>query len=244
MDALRSYLRAQGRAFTMWANPQITPALYPLRASADYPLLELDEMLGCMLVYALIIAWGLWRWSLPATRAEYAARKAEEARRREEKKKAAAATAGAAAASWSLAAVRAKFDREPIAYVMLAYNAAQVLVCSYMVVGTLTAVFAPTYYPESRARTLGLPFCLPHDIRRSEVARMHWWFYVSKILDYADTVFMIVRGKWDQFSFLHTYHHLSVFPVQWIISTAGMDGDAQVLTPRPARTLRAWPSNP
>lgn len=38
-------------------------------------------------------------------------------------------------------------------------------------------------------------------------------FYLSKIFDFCDTVFIILRRKWRQLSFLHVYHHTSIFLV-------------------------------
>ena len=38
-----------------------------------------------------------------------------------------------------------------------------------------------------------------------------WVHYMSKFLDYFDTVFIILRGKEkQQLSFLHVYHHASI----------------------------------
>jgi hypothetical protein len=50
-------------------------------------------------------------------------------------------------------------------------------------------------------------------------------FCCPQILDYLDTVFIIARGKWNQFSFLHVYHHLSIFLVYWMVANAAYDGD-------------------
>ena len=36
-----------------------------------------------------------------------------------------------------------------------------------------------------------------------------------QVLDFADTVFIIARGKWKQLSFLHYYHHVSIFMIYW-----------------------------
>ena len=41
-----------------------------------------------------------------------------------------------------------------------------------------------------------------------------WIFYMSKILDFFDTVFIILRCRWRQLSFLHVYHHSSIFMVR------------------------------
>ena len=59
----------------------------------------------------------------------------------------------------------------------------------------------------------------------SKVTFILWVFYVSKILDFFDTLFMVLRGKWQQFSFLHIYHHFSIFFVYWVNFNVAYDGD-------------------
>ncbi|XP_037721231.1 elongation of very long chain fatty acids protein 4 [Drosophila subpulchrella] len=53
----------------------------------------------------------------------------------------------------------------------------------------------------------------PHEMR---IAAAFWWFYISKILEFADTAFFILRHKWTQLSFLHVYHHSTMFVFCWI----------------------------
>ena len=36
---------------------------------------------------------------------------------------------------------------------------------------------------------------------------------------------MVVRGQWAQFSFLHVYHHCTIFVVYWLVTNAAYDGD-------------------
>lgn len=38
-----------------------------------------------------------------------------------------------------------------------------------------------------------------------------WWYYISKLCEFMDTVFFILRKKNNQISFLHVYHHVSMF---------------------------------
>merc|ERR1719265_576331 len=57
------------------------------------------------------------------------------------------------------------------------------------------------------------------------MAYVLWVFYLSKVLDFMDTVFMVARRKWRQISFLHVYHHASIFLVYWLNLNAGYDGD-------------------
>ena len=43
-----------------------------------------------------------------------------------------------------------------------------------------------------------------------------WLFYISKWVDYMDTIFIIARSKWRQFSFLHVFHHCSMIALTWM----------------------------
>lgn len=67
--------------------------------------------------------------------------------------------------------------------------------------------------------------CNTFDFSRTDIAVVLWVFYVSKVLDFMDTIFMIVRGKWRQVTFLHVYHHTSIFLIYWINANVAFDGD-------------------
>ena len=41
-------------------------------------------------------------------------------------------------------------------------------------------------------------------------------FYISKLVDIFDTIFIIIRGKWRQLTFLHVFHHTSVIFLGWM----------------------------
>ncbi|XP_054734605.1 elongation of very long chain fatty acids protein 4-like [Anastrepha obliqua] len=49
-----------------------------------------------------------------------------------------------------------------------------------------------------------------------KIAAAVWWFYFSKLLEFADTIFFILRKKHEQITFLHVYHHCTMFPLWWI----------------------------
>jgi len=53
----------------------------------------------------------------------------------------------------------------------------------------------------------------PNELR---ISRAIWWFYISKLFEFLDTVIFILRKKNDQLSFLHVFHHASMFPIWWI----------------------------
>jgi len=57
------------------------------------------------------------------------------------------------------------------------------------------------------------PICNRHNNQDTRMASIVWVFYVSKIFDFVDTFVMIVKGSWAQLSFLHVYHHTSIFLV-------------------------------
>lgn len=44
-------------------------------------------------------------------------------------------------------------------------------------------------------------------------------------VDFLDTVFMVLRSKWGQMSFLHTYHHASIAATYWWVANTAYTGD-------------------
>ncbi|XP_074661922.1 very long chain fatty acid elongase 4-like isoform X2 [Tubulanus polymorphus] len=48
------------------------------------------------------------------------------------------------------------------------------------------------------------------------MAKALWWYYFSKLIEFLDTIFFILRKKFNQVSFLHVYHHATMFPIWWI----------------------------
>uniref|UniRef100_A0A182ILG8 Elongation of very long chain fatty acids protein n=1 Tax=Anopheles atroparvus TaxID=41427 RepID=A0A182ILG8_ANOAO len=43
-----------------------------------------------------------------------------------------------------------------------------------------------------------------------------WWYYFSKMLEFSDTFCLIMRKKDNQLTFLHVYHHSTMFCLCWI----------------------------
>lgn len=111
--------------------------------------------------------------------------------------------------------VAEKFAREPVLLLQAIYNPVQVALCAWMIVESLR---------QHRERGMSL-VCNPFAPKEEGMARVLWVFYLSKALDFLDTVFIVARRKWRQLSFLHLYHHTSIFMVYWLILNAGYDGD-------------------
>ncbi len=92
-----------------------------------------------------------------------------------------------------------------------AYNMIQVMLCSYMCIEAGVRAYDAGY-------TL-LP-CNKFNHLNPPIGFILYVFYLSKILDFLDTVFIIAEKRWKQLSFLHVYHHFSIFLVS--IYVAGL----------------------
>ena len=57
------------------------------------------------------------------------------------------------------------------------------------------------------------------------MANVLWLFYASKVLDFVDTFFIVIGKKWKQLSFLHVYHHTTIFLFYWLNLHVNYDGD-------------------
>lgn len=101
-------------------------------------------------------------------------------------------------------------DRKPfdIRNVLLFYNFAMVILSTYCFVEFNLAGWLAGY-------TLG---CQLVDYSTSpmamRMASVCWVFYISKFIELLDTIFFIMRKKFNQVSFLHVFHH-AVMPVSW-----------------------------
>ncbi|KAL1023129.1 hypothetical protein UPYG_G00036760 [Umbra pygmaea] len=93
--------------------------------------------------------------------------------------------------------------REPVDLkaVLIVYNFTMVCMSVYMFYEFLVTSLLSNYSY----------LCQPVDYSTSPLAmRMAnacWWFFISKVIELADTVFFILRKKNNQLTFLHVYHH-------------------------------------
>lgn len=86
-----------------------------------------------------------------------------------------------------------------------AYNIAQVMLCSYMCIEACVRAYSAGYH---------LTPCNDFDVQNPPLGFILYVFYLSKILDFMDTIFIILEKRWSQLSFLHVYHHFSIFLVR------------------------------
>ncbi|XP_063431011.1 very long chain fatty acid elongase 7-like isoform X2 [Mytilus trossulus] len=101
-------------------------------------------------------------------------------------------------------------DRKPIDLkkILLVYNIGMVGLSTYCFLEFNFAGWLAGY-------SLG---CEPVDYSRSPQAlrmlNVCWWFYFSKFIELLDTIFFIMRKKFNQVSFLHVFHH-AIMPFSW-----------------------------
>ena len=107
-------------------------------------------------------------------------------------------------------------DPYPIKFI---YNVSQIMLCAYMTIEAGLLAYRNDY-------TL-LP-CNTYNQEDPPVANLLWLFYISKVWDFWDTIFIILGKKWRQLSFLHVYHHVTIFLFYWLNSHVNYDGDIYV----------------
>ncbi|XP_025416912.1 elongation of very long chain fatty acids protein AAEL008004-like isoform X2 [Sipha flava] len=105
-------------------------------------------------------------------------------------------------------------NRKPmnIKSIMLIYNATQTiynawLVCWFIFLpGTFDYVWNHSCYsdPGPYGRYL-----------INQLYKAMWYYFISKIADFSDTIFFVLRKKQSQVTFLHVYHHVNMAFSSW-----------------------------
>ncbi|GET91450.1 long chain polyunsaturated fatty acid elongation enzyme-like protein [Leishmania tarentolae] len=58
------------------------------------------------------------------------------------------------------------------------------------------------------------------------IAKLIWLFYVSKVVEWLDTVIMLLKQNYRQVTFLHVYHHTTIFVLWWVASLLAPGGES------------------
>lgn len=104
-------------------------------------------------------------------------------------------------------------DPYPLKFI---YNVSQIMLCAYMTIEAFLLAYRNGYTV--------LP-CNDYDTTNPPLANLLWLFYISKVWDFWDTIFIVIGKKWRQLSFLHVYHHTTIFLFYWLNSHVNYDGD-------------------
>jgi hypothetical protein len=99
---------------------------------------------------------------------------------------------------------------------MRIYNVVQIVVCSYMAYGFIVHMYGKTpvfHTIHLFGITPLIPFINTFAVDTKYNAGIEWFVfvhYLSKFLDFFDTLFIILRKKDEQHSFLHVFHHATI----------------------------------
>lgn len=186
-------------AILEWFSPGVTGVT---RATDGWALTRLDHAIYALIPYLVVVLVGVMNKPSAAKMKQQA--KAAKAKREADKKN-----------GVQREALSTEFAKNPIKFVQLIYNALQVALCGYMIYGAVN---------EYRAKNYTL-ICNKFNLRESGMAYWVWIFYLSKVFDFFDTSFMVINSKYNQFTFLHIYHHISIFLMYWVNINIAFDGD-------------------
>jgi len=66
----------------------------------------------------------------------------------------------------------------------------------------------------------------PYNPKEKEMALLLYLFYMSKYVEFMDTIIMIMKRNTRQITFLHVYHHSSISLIWWAIAHHAPGGEA------------------
>ncbi|CAH8601368.1 unnamed protein product [Schistosoma intercalatum] len=96
-----------------------------------------------------------------------------------------------------------------IQYYMALYNFTMVIFFIYLSISSLIVIRQLNY----GLGCIELPD--PNDKRTDDLVYYGYLYFISKFIEMLDTVFFLYRGKVDQVTFLHVFHHASMPPSVW-----------------------------
>ncbi|KAL1420790.1 hypothetical protein MTO96_023829 [Rhipicephalus appendiculatus] len=118
-------------------------------------------------------------------------------------------------------------DRQPddgadpyhrLPHVIMAYNACMVMLNTFFFYKFLSHSYLGGGYSWI---CQGIDFQDPGSIT---IVSYCWWYFMVRIVDFADTLFFLLRKKYSHISFLHVVHHSLVVWNGWLFITFGADG--------------------
>ncbi|KAJ9598711.1 hypothetical protein L9F63_010597 [Diploptera punctata] len=105
-------------------------------------------------------------------------------------------------------------NREPykLDWFIIIYNLLQIVWCLLLFIRGYTLKWGTKY------SLIGEPVDYSNDPEAVIIASGFWEYYILKIIDLLDTVFFVLRKKFNQVTFLHIYHHAGMVITSWIVA--------------------------
>jgi elongation of very long chain fatty acids protein 4 len=95
---------------------------------------------------------------------------------------------------------------------IIVYNFVMVIVSTYMSIEFFLTSFLMGYSYSCQ----GVDWSYSTDPLSMRLVNISWLFFLSKVIELADTVFFILRKKNNQVTFLHVYHHVTMIFNWWM----------------------------
>jgi hypothetical protein len=102
----------------------------------------------------------------------------------------------------------------PLKLIQIVHNLFLVVLSAYMVAETVNQAFIRNNY------TL-FGNAQDNTSRGAGMARIVWIFYASKVLEFIDTFIMVLKKSDRQITFLHLYHHTTIYTIWWAVAAFG-----------------------
>ncbi|ESP04331.1 hypothetical protein LOTGIDRAFT_85833, partial [Lottia gigantea] len=102
-------------------------------------------------------------------------------------------------------------NRKPYVFtkLLMTYNVSLVILTSY----TLYEIFVSVLHVDFDKGCMVVDYSnTPMAIR---MAGASWFYFISKVIELLDTVFIVAKKKQSQVTFLHVYHHSTMVLVCW-----------------------------
>ncbi|XP_013177802.1 PREDICTED: elongation of very long chain fatty acids protein 4-like [Papilio xuthus] len=105
-------------------------------------------------------------------------------------------------------------DRKPYSLktVILLYNVVQVALSAYNFYLFIVHTFQYGVFPSKCWNDMNQPMV-------NSILEPIMWYFIAKHLDLLDTIFFVLRKKFNQVTFLHVYHHFIMVAWGWIYYT-------------------------
>ncbi|XP_069698800.1 very long chain fatty acid elongase 1-like [Periplaneta americana] len=104
-------------------------------------------------------------------------------------------------------ASRKPFDLKPL---LIAYNFTMVIASLVLSIGFFTSGLVTHFITEGCSPKTRGPSAFSYTF-----SSYSWWYFFTKVVELADTVFFVLRKKDRQVTFLHVYHHSSLVLGTW-----------------------------
>lgn len=99
-------------------------------------------------------------------------------------------------------------------YILFIYNFSLVLLSIYMFVEIAIGIISQRLEDSKYDFLCATVTNTPSEMR---LANALWWYFFSKVIEFMDTFWMVIRKSFRQITFLHVFHHSSMLLIWWAV---------------------------